>query len=59
MRDWLLANWGNILIIGVLALAVGAVVVAHICAKKKGKSTCAHGCTGCAMQGLCHEKKSN
>ena len=54
MRDWFLQSWGDILILGVIALVLGAILFFYIRAKKKGKSTCAHGCSGCAMQGLCH-----
>ena len=59
MRDWLLANWGNILIIGALAVTVALILLFRIRAAKQGKSTCAHGCAGCAMQGICHEKKNS
>ena len=54
MRDWFLQSWGDILILGVIALVFGAILFFYIRAKRKGKSTCAHGCSGCAMQGLCH-----
>ena len=63
MRDWLLENWGNILIVGVLFLIVFAVAFVRIRAVKRGESTCAHGCAGCGMQGICHghrnDKKKN
>lgn len=59
MKEWFLANWGNILVIALLSLAVFGIVFAHFRAKRKGKSTCAHGCAGCAMQGICHGKKND
>ena len=57
MREWWMANWGNVLVLGVIALAVGAIVLCSIRARKMGKSGCARGCAGCAMQGVCHENK--
>ena len=54
MRDWFLQNWGDILVLGVIALVLGAIVFFYVRARHRGKSTCAHGCAGCAMQGLCH-----
>lgn len=57
MLNWLAANWGNIVILSVLFLVVAAIVIFHVRAKKQGRSTCAGGCSGCAMQGICHEQK--
>lgn len=57
MLNWLLANWGNILIVGLVAAFLVGVVVAHIRAKKQGKSSCSCGCSACAMQGACHAAK--
>ena len=54
MLEWLSQNWGNIVIIGVVAAIVAAVVITRIRAKKQGKSTCGCGCSQCAMQGMCH-----
>lgn len=57
MLAWLSANWGNIVILGVIALIVGAIVFSYIRAKRQGKSTCSCGCGQCAMQGICHRQK--
>lgn len=53
--DWLIANIGSILV-GVVVLAVVALVIAlMVREKKKGKSsTCGCGCESCAMAGKCH-----
>ena len=59
MRAWLMENWGNLLIIGVLVSLVAVIVFFELRAKKQGKRGCAHGCAGCAMQGLCHDKKTD
>ena len=56
--DWLIANIGSILV-GVVVLAVVALVIAlMVREKKKGKSsTCGCGCESCAMAGKCHPTK--
>lgn len=55
MLEWLSNNWGNIVVIGVIVLAVAAVVFFHVRAKRAGKSTCSCGCSDCAMKGICHQ----
>lgn len=57
MLVWLQNNWGNIVILSVIALIVGAIIFSYIRAKRKGKSTCSCGCGQCAMQGICHEQR--
>ena len=57
MLAWLSANWGNIVILGVIALVLVAIVISRIRAKRAGKGTCSCGCGGCAMQGVCHAPK--
>ena len=57
MLAWLAENWGNIVILSVVALILGAVVISLVRAKRKGKSTCACGCGQCAMQGICRSQK--
>lgn len=51
--EWLIANWGSIVVIAVLALIVGAVIYGMLREKKKGKSSCSCGCGGCAYSGSC------
>jgi len=43
----------------IVAVAIVLVVVKIIRDKKKGRSSCGGGCSGCAMYGTCHkpEKK--
>ena len=57
MLAWLSANWGNIVILGVIALILFAIVLFRIRAKRAGKGTCSCGCGGCAMQDICHAQK--
>lgn len=56
MLAWLAENWGNIVIVGLLALIVGLIVYFRIRAKRQGKSACSCGCSECAMKGICHTK---
>ena len=55
MLEWLAENWGNILVIAVLLLEVGAVVYFRVRARRAGRGGCG-GCAGCAMKDICHEK---
>jgi hypothetical protein len=54
MLQWLSQNWGNIVVLSVLAVIVGVIVFFHLRAKKKGKGGCGCGCKHCAMSGTCH-----
>ena len=56
MLAWLGENWGNIVILGVLALVLILVVRSRVRAKRQGRSSCGCGCSGCAMRDLCHTK---
>ena len=47
----------TIIICAVLAAIVVAIVYRLIRNKQQGKSSCGCGCSSCAMQGICHEKK--
>jgi hypothetical protein len=55
MLDWLAENWGNIVIIAALSLAIGATLLFRVRAHRKGRGGCG-GCAGCAMKDICHEK---
>lgn len=57
MLAWFQQNWGNIVILAVIAWIVGAILFCHLRAKRKGKNTCGGGCSGCAMQGMCHSQQ--
>ncbi|MBR2465160.1 MAG: FeoB-associated Cys-rich membrane protein [Clostridia bacterium] len=57
MLAWLQQNWGNVVILGVIALIVGAILFSYVRKKRQGKSTCLCGCSQCAMQGICHQQK--
>lgn len=57
MFTWISENKGTIIIGAMLAAAVVAVIVHMIQNKKRGRSSCGCGCSGCAMNGSCHPKK--
>ena len=58
MISWLIANAATIIISVILTILVIAVVVKLIRDKRNGKSSCSCGCSNCAMQGNCHQKKN-
>lgn len=57
MLTWLTENLGTILICAVLLAVVAAILVYLIRSRKRGKSSCGCGCSGCPMSGSCHPKK--
>lgn len=56
MLDFLVNNWGTLLIGAVLAAAVVLAVFKLYRDRKKGKSSCGCGCSSCPSSGLCHKK---
>ena len=57
MFTWISENIGTIVIGAILAAVVAAVIVHMVRNKKRGRSSCGCGCSGCAMNGSCHLKK--
>lgn len=57
MLAWLSQNIATIIICAVLIGIVAAIIVGMVRDKKKGKSSCGCGCSGCSMSGSCHPKK--
>lgn len=53
MREWLAENYGNILVLLILAATVGGIIRTML--RKKGK--CCGGCQGCSMAGSCQSAK--
>ena len=47
-------NWGNLLVLALIALALAAVVWGQVKRRKSGKSGCGCGCEGCPSRGICH-----
>ena len=58
MLNWLATNAASIIVSIILAVLVIAIIVKLIRDKRNGKSSCGCGCTNCAMQGTCHDKKN-
>lgn len=58
MLSWLAANAATIIISVILAVLVIAVIVKMIRDKRNGRTSCSCGCSNCAMQGTCHQKKN-
>ena len=56
MINWLAADWINILVIALVAVAVFFAARSLIKDKKAGKSTCGCNCSHCAMAGKCHNQ---
>ncbi len=58
MLSWIVANLGTILVGGLVAIVLAAIVAGMRKSKREGKSSCGcgSGCSGCAMGGSCHTK---
>ena len=56
MLDFLSENWGNILVIALVAAAVAGALV-NLYRKKKAGGGCGCGCSDCPSKGVCHPKK--
>ena len=56
MFAWITANLSTIIISLLLVAICMAIVIKIRRDKKKGKSSCGGGCSGCAMSGMCHPK---
>lgn len=54
MFTWFMENMATIIISVVLIIVVAAVIANMVRDKRKGKSSCGCGCSGCAMNGTCH-----
>ena len=50
-------NIATVIICAVLIAAVTAIIVGMVKNRKKGKSSCGCGCSGCPMNGSCRRVK--
>lgn len=57
MLGWIQSNIGTIVVLLIVAAVVALIVVKLAGDKKKGRSACAGGCSGCPMSGSCHSNK--
>ena len=46
MADWFAANWGNLLVGGILLLAIAAIVAGMVKKHRSGGCGCGCGCCG-------------
>lgn len=51
-------GWYSYVILGVIVAVFLAIVIKGILNKKKGKSSCSCGCSGCAMKDTCHPQNN-
>lgn len=49
-------NAPTIIVAAIVAVVFIAIIIKSVADKKKGKSSCACGCSGCAMSDVCHSK---
>ena len=54
MLQFFSENWGNILVV---VLVAAAVIGALLNLRKRKKSGCTCGCSGCPSSDICHSKK--
>lgn len=56
MLDFLSNYWGTLVIGVIVAAAVVLIVLKMARDKKKGRTSCGCGCSGCPSAGICHGK---
>ena len=54
MFAWITENLATIIICAVLIAVCTLIIIKLRRDKKKGNASCGGGCSGCAMNGLCH-----
>ena len=57
--EFLINNWGTILVGTVLAVVVCLIVFKLYRDRKKGRTSCGCGCSNCPSSGVCHPKKGD
>lgn len=50
-------DWPTVIVASVIGVIVVAIIIKGIINRKKGKSSCGCGCSGCAMKDSCHSNK--
>lgn len=54
MAQFLSENWGNLLVLALVAAAVAGALRRLARARRAGQTGCGCGCDGCPSKGLCH-----
>ena len=57
MLSFLQNNWGNILVLSILALIITLIIISMIRDKKKGRHSCGGNCGSCPGCSTCQMKK--
>lgn len=57
MLDWLSQNYGTLIVLAIVAIAVGAVIFRMIKNRKKGGSSCGCSCSSCSACSKCGSEK--
>ncbi len=57
MMELLSENWGNLLVLALVAAAVAAVIRGQWKGRGSGRSGCGCGCDGCPSRGICHPEE--
>lgn len=52
-------NFATAVVALILIIITAVIVTRWIMSKKNGKTTCSGNCTGCAMSGMCEDKKGD
>lgn len=50
-------NLATIIVLLIVVAVFVGIIAKTIIDKKKGKSSCSCGCSGCSMSEICHQKK--
>ena len=54
MAQFLSENWGSLLVLALVAAALGGILRHLLRARGAGRTGCGCGCDGCPSRGLCH-----
>ncbi len=57
MLAWFASHYGDLIVLVILGLIVGAVIASTVRGRKKGKCCGCSGCTGCTMAGTCQKQR--
>ncbi len=57
MLAWLHTNYGTLIAAAVVIAVVALIIVKMVSDKRKGRTSCSHGCSSCSMHDQCHRAK--
>ena len=56
--DFILENWGTLLVTAILLFVFSVIIITLVKDKKSGKSSCGCSCKSCGLNGKCHTKEN-